>query len=107
MAPSATETLTASLPSLAFRGEAGPGSAPESSAFSKGAGYRKGTTEPDQARSTAEGSRGQWNGQLDPALGFDDPTYKYKDFLPVFRNDYKLPPLEPFEHRDPGLDALG
>ena len=34
------------------------------------------------------------------------PDYKYKQFLPSFDHDYKLPPLEPFEHVDPGTAAL-
>ncbi|KAM0746944.1 TauD-domain-containing protein [Meredithblackwellia eburnea MCA 4105] len=35
-----------------------------------------------------------------------EDTYKYKRFLPSFDSDYKLPPLEPFEHVDPGHNAL-
>ncbi|OCF34185.1 hypothetical protein I316_04135 [Kwoniella heveanensis BCC8398] len=32
--------------------------------------------------------------------------YKYKRFLPTFDRETKYPPLEPFEHKDPGLAAL-
>jgi len=37
----------------------------------------------------------------------DDSNYKYKRFLPSFDQDFKLPPLEPFEHVDPGERLLG
>lgn len=37
----------------------------------------------------------------------DDASYKYKRFLPSFDQDFKLPPLEPFEHVDPGKLLLG
>lgn len=32
----------------------------------------------------------------------DDSNYKYKRFLPSFDPSIHLPPLEPFEHVDPG-----
>lgn len=32
--------------------------------------------------------------------------YKYAAYLPTFDGHLKLPPLEPFEHTDPGLQAL-
>ncbi|OCF72416.1 hypothetical protein I204_06795 [Kwoniella mangroviensis CBS 8886] len=34
------------------------------------------------------------------------PDYKYKRFLPTFDQKTKYKPLTPFEHHDPGLDAL-
>lgn len=34
------------------------------------------------------------------------PEYKYKAYLPTFDGHLKLPPLELFEHSDPGLQAL-
>ena len=34
------------------------------------------------------------------------PDYAYAKFLPSFDQNYKLPPLEPFEHVDPGHAAL-
>lgn len=34
------------------------------------------------------------------------PDYKYARFLPSYDKEYKLPPLEPFEHKDPGHAAL-
>jgi hypothetical protein len=54
------------------------------------------------------------NGGVETAKNVDDPTnhgapgpdYKYARFLPSFDQSYKLPPLEPFEHTDPGLAAL-
>lgn len=39
-------------------------------------------------------------------VGYPGPDYKYKRFLPSFDHEYKLPPLEPFEHVDPGHAAL-
>jgi sulfonate dioxygenase len=38
--------------------------------------------------------------------GAPGPEYRYARFLPSFDQNYKLPPLEPFEHTDPGLAAL-
>lgn len=36
-----------------------------------------------------------------------ESAYKYARFLPTFDPSIKLPPLEPFEHVDPGkLDPL-
>ncbi|GAA6038409.1 hypothetical protein JCM8097_007634 [Rhodosporidiobolus ruineniae] len=35
-----------------------------------------------------------------------DPNYKYSHLLPQFNKSLKLPPLEPFEHVDPGHAAL-
>ncbi|WWC90304.1 uncharacterized protein L201_005237 [Kwoniella dendrophila CBS 6074] len=32
--------------------------------------------------------------------------YRYKRFLPTFDTETKYPPLTPFEHKDPGLEAL-
>ncbi|WVF67235.1 hypothetical protein IAT40_001983 [Kwoniella sp. CBS 6097] len=32
--------------------------------------------------------------------------YKYKRFLPTYDRETKYPPLEPFEHKDPGLASL-
>jgi sulfonate dioxygenase len=32
--------------------------------------------------------------------------YKYARFLPTFDQSFKLPPLQPFEHVDPGHAAL-
>lgn len=34
------------------------------------------------------------------------PDYPYARFLPSYDQDYKLAPLEPFEHIDPGHAAL-
>lgn len=34
------------------------------------------------------------------------PDYAYARLLPSFDHNYKLPPLEPFEHVDPGHAAL-
>jgi sulfonate dioxygenase len=33
--------------------------------------------------------------------------YPYTEFLPSYDANFKLAPLEPFEHVDPGLAALG
>jgi sulfonate dioxygenase len=38
--------------------------------------------------------------------GVPGPDYKYARFLPSYDQSFKLPPLEPFEHTDPGLAAL-
>lgn len=38
--------------------------------------------------------------------GIPGPDYKYARFLPSYDKEYKLPPLEPFEHKDPGHEAL-
>jgi len=35
-----------------------------------------------------------------------EPEYKYAKYLPIYNQDLHLPPLEPFEHVDPGLAAL-
>lgn len=35
-----------------------------------------------------------------------EPEYPYAQYLPYFNQDYKLPPLTPFEHVDPGAAAL-
>lgn len=82
---SITETLTQALPSLSLSGTPA-------------------TTSP-KAEAIKPAKSGQWQ-PLDPALGFDDPNYKYKQFLPDWdKTDYKLPPTKPFEHVDPGLAA--
>lgn len=38
--------------------------------------------------------------------GRPSADYKYQRFLPSYDKSLKLPPLEPFEHVDPGLAAL-
>jgi sulfonate dioxygenase len=35
-----------------------------------------------------------------------DEHYRYARFLPTYPQDFKLPPLEPFKHVDPGHAAL-
>jgi sulfonate dioxygenase len=39
-------------------------------------------------------------------VGHPGPDYPYARFLPSYDQNYKLPPLEPFEHVDPGHAAL-
>lgn len=39
-------------------------------------------------------------------IGYPSPEYQYKKFLPSFDPGYKLPPLLPFKHEDPGHAAL-
>jgi len=39
-------------------------------------------------------------------VGHPQPGYPYARFLPSYDQNYKLPPLEPFEHVDPGHAAL-
>jgi sulfonate dioxygenase len=39
-------------------------------------------------------------------LGSPPSDYRYARFLPSYDQNYKLPPLEPFEHVDPGHAAL-
>lgn len=39
-------------------------------------------------------------------LGRPGPDYPYARFLPSYDQNLKLPPLEPFEHVDPGHAAL-
>jgi len=103
MAPSLTETTTQQLPSLELTGSA----TPNSSSYHDVA--RPATAEPSAAAMSKERSQpltSQWQ-PLEPTLGFADPAYKYKRFLPTWTNSLKLPPLEPFDHIDPGLAALG
>ena len=38
--------------------------------------------------------------------GTPGPDYPYARLLPSYDQNYKLPPLEPFEHIDPGHAAL-
>jgi len=38
--------------------------------------------------------------------GHPGSDYPYTRFLPSYDQEYKLPPLEPFEHVDPGHAAL-
>lgn len=38
--------------------------------------------------------------------GTPGPDYPYARLLPSYDQNYKLPPLEPFDHVDPGLKAL-
>ncbi|BGP16416.1 hypothetical protein JCM10213_004028 [Rhodosporidiobolus nylandii] len=46
-------------------------------------------------------------GQLSLQGGSEKPApYKYERFLPNYSTTLKLPPLEPFEHVDPGHQAL-
>jgi len=79
-----TETLTEELPSRTLAGAA---------------------TAPAKISEPGKPKRGQWQ-PLDPALGFEDPSYKYKRYLPEWETTaYQLPPTEPFEHVDPGLAA--
>ena len=39
-------------------------------------------------------------------VGHPQANYPYARFLPSYDQDYKLPPLEPFDHVDPGHAAL-
>lgn len=39
-------------------------------------------------------------------IGVPDPDYAYARLLPSYDHDFKLAPLEPFEHVDPGHAAL-
>ncbi|ODN94328.1 hypothetical protein L198_05185 [Cryptococcus wingfieldii CBS 7118] len=77
------ETPTATL---SLRGGPDPGPAPAPAAEAKQ------EVEPAQRRS-----------KFLPAPG---PDYKYARFLPSYDHDLHLPPLEPFEHVDPGHAAL-
>lgn len=86
---SITETVTQALPSLSLSASDTPPAA----------------TPAPPTQSTKPTKAGQWQ-PLDRALGFDDPAYKYKRFLPDWEaTDYKLPPTLPFKHVDPGLAA--
>jgi sulfonate dioxygenase len=44
--------------------------------------------------------------QQKAVAGHPQPGYPYARFLPSYDQNYKLPPLEPFEHVDPGHAAL-
>lgn len=95
MVPSITETVTgvtAPLSSLSLRADStAPAPAPASDSTPPSVGG---------ASPSAVG----WNKSA--FAGYDDPDYKYARFLPSFDHDFKLPPLEPFEHHDPGLEAV-
>jgi len=84
MAPSATETVTSTLRSLSIR--------PEDD---------KPTPLAPEPTSTKR-ERPRWFSET-AKLG---DAYPYERFLPIFDRDLKLPPLEPFEHVDPGHEAL-
>ncbi|GJN92756.1 hypothetical protein Rhopal_005794-T1 [Rhodotorula paludigena] len=87
MAPSATETLTSTLHTLNLRPEADkPKSAP------------KGTS----AEPAGKRNKPRWFSET----AKDGDAYPYERYLPFFDADLKLPPLEPFEHIDPGHQAL-
>lgn len=45
-------------------------------------------------------------GEEKKVVGHPQPGYPYARFLPSYDQNYKLPPLEPFEHVDPGHAAL-
>lgn len=51
------------------------------------------------AAATSESTKAAEAAKLE---GYDDPEYKYARFLPHFDQSLRLPPLEPFEHVDPG-----
>ncbi|KPV74299.1 uncharacterized protein RHOBADRAFT_44785 [Rhodotorula graminis WP1] len=84
MAPSATETVTSPLRSLSIR--------PDSD---------KAATSTSASSSTRR-EKPRWFSET--AKPGDE--YPYERFLPIFDRDLKLPPLEPFEHVDPGHEAL-
>ncbi|GAA6015733.1 hypothetical protein JCM10207_008779 [Rhodosporidiobolus poonsookiae] len=85
MAPSATETITSAVHSLSLRSD--PAAPPAPAAAEK-----------------KERKKPQWWSQSDEAK--NGAPYPYAAFLPTFDAHLKLPPLEPFEHVDPGLAAL-
>ncbi|BGP41453.1 hypothetical protein JCM10450v2_005495 [Rhodotorula kratochvilovae] len=81
MAPSATETITSTLHSLSIRPEAEKAPAASTPTKREKPRWYSETAKPGDA-------------------------YPYDHFLPTFDRNLKLPPLEPFEHVDPGLKAL-
>ncbi|GAA6028511.1 hypothetical protein JCM8097_007257 [Rhodosporidiobolus ruineniae] len=83
MAPSATEPLTTAVHSLSLRPEADP---------------------VKQAPAATKPKKAQWWSETEDAKA--GKPYPYAHFLPTFDAHLKLPPLEPFEHVDPGLAAL-
>ncbi|GAA5877481.1 hypothetical protein JCM1840_003863 [Sporobolomyces johnsonii] len=87
--PSATETVTSAVHSLSLRPQADQ--KPEAPAAS---------IAPSTA--TVPKQHLQWPSQT----AKPGEPYKYERFLPHFDHNLHLPPLEPFEHVDPGLKAL-
>ncbi|GAA5888521.1 hypothetical protein JCM6882_008982 [Rhodosporidiobolus microsporus] len=84
MAPSATETVTGAVRSLSLRSEPAPKDALVQQQHPK--------------------KKLQWWSESDAAKSGE--AYPYSRFLPTFDAHLKLPPLEAFEHVDPGLKAL-
>lgn len=72
MSSSTTQTLTAPLQSLSLRGQSAEQTTAASATPAKTLAFR------------------------------DDPDYKYRRFLPHHDPEFKLPPLEQFDHVDPG-----
>lgn len=83
--PSATETVTSAIHSLSIRPQAEE--KPDAPAVS---------TTPSPA--SAPKQKLQWPSQN----AKPGESYKYERFLPYFDHDLHLPPLQPFEHVDPG-----
>ena len=77
-----TDTITQTLPTLSLRSTK----------------PKEEVEEPERGRST----KPKWFGET----GKPASEYKYARYLPTFDAHLKLPPLEPFEHVDPGHQAL-
>jgi hypothetical protein len=60
---------------------------------------------PVAASTAAPASKPKWYSET-ANEGDARAPYKYAAYLPTFDGHLKLPPLEPFEHADPGLQAL-
>lgn len=110
MAPSLTETVTAPLQSLSLQGESA--AAQQASASTSTSSSATPAPAPAPAPSSTSGNAfgnappGQAAWDNSAFAGYDDPDYKYSRFLPAFDHSLHLPPLEPFEHADPGHAAL-
>ncbi|GAA5873119.1 hypothetical protein JCM8547_006797 [Rhodosporidiobolus lusitaniae] len=89
MAPSATETITSAVHSLSLRSEPAPAPSTSSSASAERSNTKR---------------KLQWWSETEAAKAGE--AYPYTHFLPTFDAHLKLPPLEPFEHVDPGHKAL-
>jgi sulfonate dioxygenase len=63
-------------------------------------------TLPAQINTLTLRGEGDSEPETEAVAGHPQPGYPYARFLPSYDQNYKLPPLEPFEHVDPGHDAL-
>jgi len=106
MASSLTETITAPLQSLSLHGERAAASTSTAPAvdINAPATAPSVSTTSGNAFGNAPPTQNAWDNKAFD--GYDDPNYRYTRFLPAFDHSLHLPPLEPFEHIDPGLAAL-